>query len=87
MREARAEGNSDQHYIFTNSPHPLPSRLDISKGEDMNIKALAMINPGNPTGQVLSYEAVREICGFCADNNIVLLSDEVYQRNVYSEDR
>ena len=44
----------------------------------MNIKALAMINPGNPTGQVLSYEAIREICGFCADNNIVLLSDEVY---------
>ena len=25
------------------------------------------------------------ICKFCADNGIVLMADEVYQRNVYAE--
>ena len=43
-----------------------------------------MINPGNPTGQVLSEEDVFTICKFCCANGIVLLSDEVYQRNVYA---
>jgi alanine transaminase len=46
-----------------------------------------MINPGNPTGQVMQVEDVATIAKFCADNGIVLLADEVYQRNVYREDR
>jgi alanine transaminase len=46
-----------------------------------------MINPGNPTGQVMQAEDVATIAKFCADNGIVMLADEVYQRNVYREDR
>ncbi|EJK50290.1 hypothetical protein THAOC_30762 [Thalassiosira oceanica] len=49
----------------------------------LNIRALTLINPGNPTGQVLSREDVETICKFCAKHDIVLLSDEVYQRNIY----
>ena len=44
-----------------------------------------MINPGNPTGQIIDREVLLEICQFCADEGIVLLADEVYQRNVYSD--
>jgi len=47
------------------------------------VKALALINPGNPTGQVLDRERLEIICKFCSENGIVLLADEVYQRNVY----
>ena len=43
-----------------------------------------LINPGNPTGQVLSREDLQVICRFCARNGIVLLADEVYQRNIYA---
>jgi alanine transaminase len=46
-----------------------------------------MINPGNPTGQVMKREDIETICTFCVDNGIVLLADEVYQRNVYALDR
>jgi len=49
----------------------------------LNVKALAVINPGNPTGQVLDREPLEVICKFCARHGIVVLSDEVYQRNVY----
>ncbi len=51
--------------------------------QGLNIKAMAIINPGNPTGQVLDRNALQVICKFCAKHGIVLLADEVYQRNVY----
>lgn len=59
-------------------------RLLESKAQGLTVKALAIINPGNPTGQVLSRDSLETICRFCAANGIVLLADEVYQRNVYT---
>ena len=42
-----------------------------------------IINPGNPTGQVLNREDLQEIIRFCRDERLVLLADEVYQENIY----
>ena len=36
---------------------------------------------------MLNRENLETICKFCADNGIVLLADEVYQRNVYNENK
>ena len=44
-----------------------------------------MINPGNPTGQVLSYDNIKEIIQFAKDEGLFLMADEVYQENVYRE--
>jgi alanine transaminase len=49
----------------------------------MPVKALVVINPGNPTGNCLSEEDMQAIIRVCYDNNIVLLADEVYQENVF----
>ena len=51
-----------------------------------NIKpvALVVINPGNPTGAVLSHENVEMIVRFAKNHNISILADEVYQENVYA---
>jgi len=49
------------------------------------VKALVVINPGNPTGQIIDRDVLLDICHFCADEGIVLLADEVYQRNVYTD--
>jgi alanine transaminase len=49
-------------------------------------RALVVINPGNPTGQVLPIENMKEIIQFCHSKGIVLLADEVYQENVYFKD-
>lgn len=65
----------------------LTSKLENAKNSGIEVKALAIINPGNPTGQVLSRKDLEVICLFCAENNIVLLADEVYQRNVYVDDK
>ncbi|CAL9777046.1 unnamed protein product [Musa acuminata subsp. burmannicoides] len=51
------------------------------------VRALVIINPGNPTGQCLSEANLRELLKFCFQENIVLLADEVYQQNIYQDER
>ena len=46
-----------------------------------------IINPGNPTGQCLSEANIRELVRYCYHENLVLLADEVYQQNVYQDER
>lgn len=48
---------------------------------------MVIINPGNPTGQCLSHANLREILQFCYEQNLALLGDEVYQQNIYQDER
>ncbi|XP_066250824.1 alanine aminotransferase 1 [Euwallacea similis] len=50
-----------------------------------NPRAIAVINPGNPTGQVLSRQNIEEIIKFAHKERLFVLADEVYQDNVYAE--
>jgi len=50
-----------------------------------NIKAIVVINPGNPTGQVLTRDNVSQIIKFAAEKKLFVFADEVYQHNVYAE--
>lgn len=53
----------------------------IKKG--VNVKALVIINPGNPTGSVLNEHSINEILEFAERRNILVIADEVYQENIY----
>lgn len=53
--------------------------------DGITVNSFVLINPGNPTGQVLSREDMHNVVKFCAKHKLVLLSDEVYQDNVYDE--
>jgi aspartate/methionine/tyrosine aminotransferase len=75
----------DEELGWSVTEKELYNQLFEAKEKGITIKGLALINPGNPTGQVLNRESIEIICTFCADNGIVLLADEVYQRNVYAE--
>lgn len=57
--------------------------LADAKARGQSVRAIVVINPGNPTGQVLPRENMEEICRWAAANKVVLLADEVYQANVY----
>ncbi|CAL8101214.1 unnamed protein product [Calicophoron daubneyi] len=46
-------------------------------------RALIVINPGNPTGQVLSKDVIRKVIEFAHHHNLVIMADEVYQHNIY----
>jgi aspartate/methionine/tyrosine aminotransferase len=52
------------------------------------VKAICVINPGNPTGTVLTEENIAMVIGFAREHGISILADEVYQENLYrSEDK
>lgn len=48
-------------------------------------RAIVVINPGNPTGQVLTRENIVEIIKFAHKEELVIFADEVYQDNVYAK--
>ncbi len=44
---------------------------------------IVVINPGNPTGAVLTADNIRMVIGFARKHNLSIIADEVYQENVY----
>lgn len=48
-------------------------------------RAIVVINPGNPTGQVLTRDNIEMIIKFAHQRRLVILADEVYQHNVYAK--
>jgi aspartate/methionine/tyrosine aminotransferase len=49
----------------------------------IKVKAICVINPGNPTGAVLDAENIRMVIRFAQEHNLSILADEVYQENIY----
>eukprot|EP00262_Sarcandra_glabra_P009989 TRINITY_DN24838_c0_g1_i1.p1 TRINITY_DN24838_c0_g1~~TRINITY_DN24838_c0_g1_i1.p1 ORF type:complete len:517 (+),score=91.14 TRINITY_DN24838_c0_g1_i1:133-1683(+) len=62
-------------------------QLEDARSKGVAVRALVVINPGNPTGQVLAEDNQREIVEFCKKEGLVLLADEVYQENIYVDDK
>ncbi|CAH3174539.1 unnamed protein product [Porites lobata] len=65
--------------------HELQRALNESKPH-CRPRGLVLINPGNPTGQVLSYDNIKEVIKFCAREKLVLFADEVYQETVFTNE-
>ncbi|KAL9113949.1 MAG: hypothetical protein Q9227_002083 [Pyrenula ochraceoflavens] len=53
----------------------------VSSGID--VRAIVIINPGNPTGASLSPADIHSIIDFAATNRLVVVADEVYQTNIF----
>ncbi|CAH2039111.1 unnamed protein product, partial [Iphiclides podalirius] len=60
-------------------------RARSAAAEESSVRALVVINPGNPTGQVLSRANIEAIVRFAHQHRLLLFADEVYQENVYAE--
>lgn len=64
----------------------LENVVNYAKSE-CNPRVLVVINPGNPTGQVLSRSCIEEVIKFAYREKLFIMADEVYQQNVYQEER
>lgn len=51
--------------------------------EGIDVRAIVIINPGNPTGASLPKEDIEAVIKFAAQEKLVVLADEVYQTNVF----
>ncbi|KAF3322902.1 alanine aminotransferase 2 [Carex littledalei] len=63
----------------------LKKQLENARSKGIIVRALVVINPGNPTGQVLTEENQQQIAEFCKKEDLVLIADEVYQENILAE--
>jgi glutamate--glyoxylate aminotransferase len=61
--------------------------MDVQAAEGKRVRALVFINPGNPTGQCLTEANLHDLIKFAVDNEIVLMADEVYQPNIYQDEK
>jgi len=61
----------------------LQESLDSAKAEGVEVRAVVLINPGNPTGQCLKEEQLQALVRFAYSNHLVIMADEVYQENIY----
>lgn len=66
------------------SLHSLEEAYEAGRKAGVRVRALVVINPGNPTGQCLDPSVMRSIVKFCSERNLVLMADEVYQTNIYA---
>ena len=65
----------------------IQNRIAAAKDLGINLRGMVVINPGNPTGQVLKRQDIEDIIKICYENEIVIIADEVYQANIYSEEK
>jgi aspartate/methionine/tyrosine aminotransferase len=49
-------------------------------------RAICVLNPGNPTGAVLDHDNIEMIIDFARSHDLSILTDEVYQEDVYLTD-
>jgi aspartate/methionine/tyrosine aminotransferase len=56
---------------------------DITAAVRDNTRAIYINSPCNPTGWIIPEATLQSLLAFCRERDIVLISDEVYHRNVY----
>ena len=74
----------DEHQRWQLGEGILTESLEQAKDKGIRPVCLVVINPGNPTGAVLTPENIAMIIGFARRHSLSLLADEVYQENVYA---
>ncbi|PWN47258.1 putative alt1-alanine aminotransferase [Violaceomyces palustris] len=57
--------------------------IDEARGKGVDVRACVVINPGNPTGQCLSEDNIKDLIRMAHEKRVVLLADEVYQANIF----
>lgn len=63
-----------------------PDTEDLESKISEKTKAIAVINPNNPTGAVYPKKVLKQLQDIAADNNILLLSDEIYDEMIFEKE-
>lgn len=60
---------------------------DLRKVVTEKTKAILLNSPNNPTGSVYSKEELIEIAEFAKENDLIIISDEIYEKLIYDENK
>lgn len=81
----RFSGGKAVHYLCDEASDWSPDLNDIRSKINSRTKGIVIINPNNPTGAVYAPELLQELVELAAAHNLVLFSDEIYDRILYDE--
>ncbi len=73
----------DEAHDWKLSRMMLEESIREAKSKGIRVRAICVINPGNPTGSVLDADNIEMVIRFAKDHNLAIIADEVYQENVY----
>ncbi|GAB3484039.1 pyridoxal phosphate-dependent aminotransferase [Nocardiopsis coralliicola] len=76
-------GGRAVHYVCDESAEWLPDLDDIAARITDRTKAIVLINPNNPTGAVYPRELVEGVCDLARRHNLIVFSDEIYDKILY----
>jgi len=62
-----------------------PDIDDLRKKVNERTKAIVIINPNNPTGAVYDKSTIRQIVDIAAENDKILISDEIYDELIFGK--
>ena len=75
-------GGKAVHYICDEQAEWYPDIDDIKSKISDRTKAIVLINPNNPTGALYPREVLQEIVDIAREHQIMIFSDEIYDRLV-----
>jgi len=75
-------GGTPVHYICDERSEWNPDLDDIRRKITSKTKAIVVINPNNPTGALYSRDILEAIVKMAWENELIILSDEIYDRMV-----
>ncbi|ORY61249.1 alanine transaminase-like protein [Pseudomassariella vexata] len=73
----------DESQNWGTSLATIKESYEKAKSEGTDVRAIVVINPGNPTGASLSEADIGSIIDFATQEKLVVIADEVYQTNVF----
>lgn len=79
---ATLAGGKVVHYVCDEEADWYPDMDDIRKKVSSRTKAIVIINPNNPTGALYPKEVLEEIVQIARENQLIIFSDEIYDRLV-----
>lgn len=78
-------GGTPVHYLCDEENGWNPDLEDLRSKVTSRTKAIVVINPNNPTGAVYSREVLQGIVQVARENDLLLLSDEIYDRILFDD--
>lgn len=73
----------EEHRAWGTDVTAIRDSLLKAKTAGIDVRAIVVINPGNPTGASLSANDIKSVLDIAAEEGLVVLADEVYQTNVF----
>jgi aspartate aminotransferase len=73
------ETSKENNYKYTIS--------DLEKATTDKTKAILINSPNNPTGTIYHEEELLEIANFAKEHNLLIISDEIYEKLIYDGER